>query len=135
MDDLMTWLLVQLDEDEARTRKMLAYAQQTVLTLQDPRHLGKFIPGWHDWPDVERMCTERLAEIDAKRRILDLHAPVATGPTWQPGPPQCEHCAGLCHSWSGTGCEGPDAPYPCPTVRLLAVPMAGRDGYRSEWRP
>lgn len=23
---------------------------------------------------------------------------------------------------------------PCPTVRLLALPYAGRDGYREEWR-
>lgn len=135
VEDLIGWFKAEVDADEARARKLLANAQQTVLTLRDPRHLGKFIPGWHDWPDVERMCTERLAEIDVKRRILDLHAPAATGPTWQPGPPQCEHCASLCHSWSGTGCESPDAPYPCPTVRLLTLPMAGRDGYREEWRP
>jgi hypothetical protein len=26
-------------------------------------------------------------------------------------------------------------PYPCPTVRLLALPYADRPGYRDEWRP
>ena len=71
VDDLVTWLRAQLDTTEASTRKLLYWAQQTILTLQDPKLLGKHIPGWHDWPDVERMCQERLADVDAKRRILD----------------------------------------------------------------
>jgi len=24
---------------------------------------------------------------------------------------------------------------PCPTVRLIVLPMAGREGYREEWMP
>lgn len=53
--------------------------------------------------------------------ILDLHTPRPTGWHVPPdGPLQCEHCAGLCHSYSGIGCDVPDAEYPCDTVRVIA---------------
>lgn len=107
-DDVVAWLREQLDEDEARTRKLLANAQQTALTLQDPRHLGKFIPGWHDWPDVEQMCTDRLREIEAKRRMINS---------------EC--------SFYPLGADIPVSRI----LKLLALPHAGRTGYREEWRP
>lgn len=115
VDDLAAWLRAQLDDDEQRTRKLLAYAQQTILTLQDPRHLGKFIPGWHDWPDVERMCTDRLAEIEAKRRILEAEQDRVL----EEGPLP-ERMRDLVDT---------------EVIRLLALPYADRDGYREEWRP
>jgi hypothetical protein len=32
----------------------------------------------------------------------------------------CGHCASLCHSRSGLGCDDPtDALYPCDTIKLL----------------
>lgn len=81
-----------------------------------------------------------LAEVEAKRRILDLHKPQPSqylDGVYVPGEPvgqQCEYCASLCHSYSGINCETPDAPYPCPTVGLLAQPYAGRPGWHEEWR-
>jgi hypothetical protein len=63
-----------------------------------------------------------------KQRILDLHAPAPTNYVegrYVPGEPtglQCGHCAELCHSRSGLGCDSPDAPYPCETVQLLTDP-------------
>lgn len=69
-----------------------------------------------------------LAEVEAKRRILDLHAPSADGS-------ECEYCSNLCHSGSGLWCPDPHAPYPCETVRLLALPYADQPGYLEEWRP
>lgn len=70
-----------------------------------------------------------LAEVAAKRRILAMHAHVPP-PGYVPG--------------SGIGCQvcsrdpvggdlQPDGW--CSTVRLLALPYAGRDGWREEWRP
>lgn len=29
----------------------------------------------------------------------------------------------------------PELSWPCPTLRLLALPYEGRPGYRAEWRP
>jgi hypothetical protein len=87
MDDLVTWLRAQLDEDE-------------------------------------RDMNARPAEVDAKRRILDLHTPA------RPGDPSygCPTC------WEGAEDGGP-MDYPCPTLRLLALPYADRPGYQGSWRP
>lgn len=73
-----------------------------------------------------------LAEVDAKRRILDEHG--ASGGT-------CRTCCGEPDRevrWDGeeeaVEWARADKPWPCPTVRLLAQPYAGRDGWREEWR-
>ena len=54
-----------------------------------------------------------LAEVDAKRRTLNLH-PLRS---------------------DGRICNEDEDIYPCETVRLLALPYADRPGYRQEWRP
>jgi hypothetical protein len=91
MDELITWLRAQLDEDEANLRAGLAEYAET---------------------NREAEFRFRLAEVDAKRRILDEHA--ERGGT-------CTAC-----SWQGA---------PCHTVRLLALPYADRPGYQEGWRP
>lgn len=53
-----------------------------------------------------------LAEVEAKRRILDEHEGVHT----------CGDRTYDFREW-------------CPTLRALALPYAGRPGYREEWRP
>lgn len=60
-----------------------------------------------------------VAEVDAKRRILAAHPYQEYGAEW------CGRC---------TGQEGHES-WPCTTLRLLALPYAGRPGYRHEWRP
>lgn len=66
-----------------------------------------------------------LAELDAKRRILDLHQM-----DWRERPergigeaddPYCVACFG----------EG----YPCATLRLFALPYADHPDYQPEWAP
>lgn len=168
MDDLVTWLRVQLDLDQQHAEKDLWCVERatnggqwdgsfgynlpySVLTA-DGREIGRLtampdgpfpdgaeLPHNADLMLVGRMvksarkrAEQTLREVEAKRRILDLHAPV---PTFHHDQPQCEYCASLCHSRSGLGCDSPDAPYPCDTVRLLALPYADRPGYRDEWRP
>lgn len=147
MDDLIAFIRSCLDDDEraARAAAVLPYGSAkwfagaegsvfgidqgsdmhvrgAVLSLDD---IGEHIARW----DPARV----LAEIDAKRKLLDLHAPFKSN--WHRGVLQCDHCAELCHSRSGLGCDSPDAPYPCPTVRLIALPYADRPGYLEEWRP
>lgn len=118
-DELSTWLTEQIDAAENRTRTLLYWAQQTILTLQDPKLLGRYIPGWHDWPKVERSCTERLAELATTRRLIAeyerLHTfrdPLRTGPWWD-------------------GCREAVA-Y---AMRARAEAYADQPGYRKEWRP
>jgi hypothetical protein len=60
------------------------------------------------------------AECEAKRRIVEEHRPTRDG-----------LCCGCCWlqdlgSWE---------PYPCPTLRALALPYAERPDYRQEWKP
>lgn len=84
----------------------------------------------------------RLADIDAKRRILSEHPaeqryrhngtitemmelPKEERLLPIPGRFHCSRC--------GDADEG-EEPWPCATVRLLALPYADRPGYRDTWR-
>ncbi|GAA2802757.1 DUF6221 family protein [Streptomyces showdoensis] len=62
-----------------------------------------------------------LADIDAKRRIVELH-----------GPADFEYSDEAVCSTCDRG--GP-LPYPCPTLRLLALPYAGHADFDEAWRP
>lgn len=111
--ELTAWLTKQIDDAETRTRELLYWAQQTILTLEEPRLLGKEIPGWYHWPAVERACTERLAELAAMRQILADHAA------------DVHRCDG------GDFATGDD----CPIKRQMAAPHVAQPGYRTEWGP
>lgn len=117
MTDLAEFLLARIAEDEANWRAVLDREREgTPATLVHGEH----------W------ATRVLAECSAKRKIVERHKPVRS---WSGGALQCEHCADLCHSRSGLGCEDPDAPYPCPDIRDLASVYADHPDYREEWRP
>lgn len=66
-----------------------------------------------------------LAEIDAKRRRLDLHRPDPELTS-----PHCLVCLTDRTNW--TDAWEPDE-WPCETIRLDAAPYAGRPGWREEW--
>lgn len=59
-----------------------------------------------------------LSEVGAKRRILDLHQ--SNGHPFDADYAVCIH---------------DERPYPCPSVRLLAVPYDQHPAYRKEWAP
>lgn len=95
------------------------------------------ITAWVEWAIED---DERQTGIPATtvRKLLVLHSLITTH-NWSAGlripVQQCDHCADLCHSRSGLMCESPDAPWPCPTVRIVAEQFAGRRGYQERWRP
>lgn len=127
-DDLVPWFRAQLDEDER-------------ISLDAPRH---------DWTillagDVEtgerteqrvldhvmqHHPTRTLRDVEAARRILDIH---------QPDFGDCVTCfgeEGYDEDSDGNAHRYRDrVPFPCPTVRAAAVSFADREGYREEWRP
>lgn len=78
---------------------------------------------WDDNGHIARHDPARvLADVAAKRRIIDLHA----------------HCPE--QAWDGSNITGDcreciDEHYPCGTLRLLALPFADHPDYREEWRP
>ncbi|MFD6275824.1 DUF6221 family protein [Streptomyces sp. NPDC060209] len=147
MDDLAQFLRDRLDEDEQAARAWPDHQQNW--EARGPRHLsyasgsgesvtavnvgGDGALGWEriyvkrDPGDLAEHVARHdparvLAEVNAKRRLLDLHAPGTQ-----------EYVDGdVCMSCTLTG-DGPY--YPCTTLRLLALPYANHPGYRDDWRP
>jgi hypothetical protein len=127
--DLITWLRAQLDEDELGAQAAAAFKAGASWTA----HRYQEIPGVavaHSGSQAEHIARHDparvLAEVDAKRRIIERHTPHEMGncrnceaPHW--GVKVCNHCYG--QAW------------PCPDVLDVVVPHADRPGYRPEWRP
>ncbi|TKG58877.1 DUF6221 family protein [Prauserella endophytica] len=66
-----------------------------------------------------------LRDIESKRRIIDEH-PLDSNALHEP---LCRTCA------SGTNDGDLEGEWPCPTLRLLALPYADHPDYQEEWRP
>ncbi|MEU3161810.1 DUF6221 family protein [Streptomyces griseoincarnatus] len=148
MDDLVQWLRAQLDEDERMARAAggeawqwehgygdmcndrtcpygeLATDEAVIMQVhgfdvrQDDRQVADHIAA-HDPARV-------LSEIDAKRRLVDLH----TKDEYYDGCVICDNGNNSCGCMSGWHWT-----YPCDTLKILALPYADRPGYREEWRP
>ncbi|WP_346536961.1 DUF6221 family protein [Micromonospora sp. DPT] len=97
-DDLVTWLRAQLDIDEK-------WARDTGGPLYgEPHDVGT--PGHH---------ARVLAEVDAKRRIIDKY-----------------------ELWSDEKFPDSNGGYAsalADVLSMLALPYADRPGYRDEWKP
>jgi hypothetical protein len=119
MDDLITWLRAQLDDDErvARATSDGRWFSADILRVNlaasqgDAEHIARWDPA------------RVLRKVAAERRILDEH-PTMVYTDGQPGYSQVlnDHV-----------CPGDQTP--CTTLRLLALPYADQPGYREEWRP
>lgn len=93
MTDLHTRLTAAVDARLTKTRQLLVYAQQNSLTLADPRWLGREVPGWHEWPDVEALAEWAIAICERDQQILHRHRPCRCQPDGAGGPPHCfNHC-------------------------------------------
>jgi hypothetical protein len=114
VNDLVVWLRRQIDEDERQSPDVHLLRCEKLLST---------------WPSAaDKICNcglpaRVLREVEAKRRIIELH-PLVTYTDEEPGYRQIlnDHT-----------CPGRQAP--CTTLRLLALPYADRPGYRQEWRP
>lgn len=127
---LADFLLARIAEDEERARSLQRRAQDTQLTLRDPKLLGLYIPGWHDWPDVEVMAAHLLAECEAKRRIVEEHPFEHAGMPYQAY--SCRTCVNP-EERDGYPDEWTAASWPCATLVLLAHPYSDHPDYRDEW--
>lgn len=138
MDELIAFLGARLDEDEQAAR---AASRGPWFVTHDP--LGTHVEnGDGVGRIVQRSGRDRLhddgaeenaahiarhdparvlREVEAKRRILDLHKVGRYG--------ECETCDVGAQS---CGCCG-WGESPCDTVRLLALPYADQPNYRQEW--
>lgn len=121
VDDLITWLRAQIDEDERAAQK--AWGAEWRAELQEPRqHIvtvgasqvqdGVSVASGAPavLPHIAAHSPARvLREVEAKRRIIASEL--------SPYP------------------EAAHADVATVTLRLLALPYADRPGYREEWRP
>jgi hypothetical protein len=139
MDDLIAFLHARLDEDEKEAAtaspgpwhanpeqdEVVAVDGETVadgfaLNSQQLRATVRHIVR-HDPARV-------LREVEAKRRILELHKAVHYR---QYDPP----------AWICLECSSRDDDHyhvtdaPCETVRLLALPYSDHPGYKEAWKP
>jgi hypothetical protein len=141
---LIAFLNARLDEDERvalnasvgpwrarRADRSVYAAESAVVNMPGP------LPDWATYivpPDSEgsdgiepadaehiaRWDPDRvLAEVEAKRELVEEHQPAAYG--------ECRTCRepGLDRNQAA----------PCLTLRLLALPYADHPDYREEWRP
>lgn len=172
IDDLIGFLRTQLDKDEQAAKAMQS-VYPTPWDVSDRGHSARVVadePNFFavvsidqnqapaaEWLSdvvghVQRWNPDRvLADVAAKRRIIELHEPTYPpgGPIYgvhwehvhvrgangeitgdrefavensEPDPPDwCNQCANRCA--------------PCPTLRLVAMPYADHPDYREEWRP
>lgn len=110
--DLATFLLERLDEEHEVAEREYAYPNGTPRDWSDKA-------GEADSMLVGIFSPARvLADVEAKRRIIEQH------------PLDDE---GFCGD--GIGLVGCKWAWPCPTLRLLALPYVGHEAYREEWRP
>jgi len=137
--DIVTFLRARLDEDTEAVAEFAATVwdagtEPWAITLE-----GDTLP-------FLRITKGRvLREVEAKRRIVDEHAPVQQGFNWTGphGAPGTERVP----DWRCSRCSDcfPDADYdedthsshswPCLTLRLLALPYADHPDYDPAWAP
>jgi len=125
---LADFLRARLGEDEAKARADLASAWAGHM-------LG--LVGWRDAPvhiyeaaqaHAIREAQDVLADVEAKRRIMDLHRPDPT----DDGSVECGFCS---FHEQYEGFNDVREEWPCEHLRLLALPYAQHPEYRDEWRP
>jgi hypothetical protein len=102
VSDLVAFLRARLDED---------------ISGNDVGMVGRTRKDWN---------ARWVAEVTAKRRIVELHKSTAGMNTYGARVVACDSC--------GASDEYP-VRFPCPTLRLLALPYADHPDYREEWKP
>jgi hypothetical protein len=109
---LTEFLLARIADDEAVARRIQAVGPCE--PAYDPAHV--------------------LAECEAKRQIVEMHDP-------QEGredmPAVCSTCGGFVRRpdyLRGSTDSGYVIPWPCPTLRALALPYADHPDYQEAWR-
>lgn len=120
--DLVQFLRDRLDEDERAARACPGDGEWTAWALE------VYGPGLSD--EVRTHAARHdparvLAEVEAKRQLLELHhaesVEVINGDGDERSGQWCWECDG--------------EPFPCRTLRALALPYADHEAYRPEWAP
>lgn len=117
MDDLVRFLRTQLDDDEREVNRHPIDGRPQLYSDDEREGEGFFATGESNYPCDSTLTVNKrfaLADIEAKRRIIDKHARVLERDNW---------------AWFA-GSESESEWH----LRVLAQPYAGREGWREEWR-
>jgi hypothetical protein len=104
MSDLAVRLRAVIEERRLTATSLQRRAQEHSLEIQKPELLGRFIPGWYEWPDVERLAADAILAAERDLWVLERHAP--SSDIW--------YCNGP------HGREG-DEPWPCRELLRMAT--------------
>jgi hypothetical protein len=116
MSDLVAFLTARLDEIESGWKAHRRREREG--DLETLFHFGR------------PLAEELLADIAAKRRIVELHTDTENHAHGCPGR------GALDDEWHVIEAGQPlTLVYPCPTLRLLASVYADHSDYREEWKP
>lgn len=115
MSDLHERLKAAIEARRDAAMRIMRIAQDNHLMVQEPRLLGRTVPGWHDWPDVEAMAASVERGCLADLRRLERH---------DEHEGRCTECMEWCDCDRYTTveqcpCRG-NTPWPCPEIRDLA---------------
>jgi hypothetical protein len=119
--ELLEFVLARIAEREKRARKCIQRAQENYRTVRNPRLLGREIPGWHEWPEIEADAIYTLADCEAKRFIVNEYKRLGFAETYLF--PE-EDIAAIAIQ---TGLEI--------ALRAFAALDAAHPDYREEWKP
>jgi len=127
MTDLVEFLRARLDEDERIARARIEGSDwMDFERCKDIHHPhADYLPHFNPY--------RVLAEVEAKRRIIDLHGESK----YITNRYDCNICTdnGVTNDQdSGETFAEPEA-WPCRTIRLLALPYSDHPDYQQEWRP
>lgn len=62
----------EIAKDKAAAEKLLTEAKRVREALDQPGLLGRYIPGWDSWEDVEKAATRYAALVAALEAVLAL---------------------------------------------------------------
>lgn len=131
MDDLITWLKAQLDDDERKARKAGAASWSVgIEETSDGENAYYSVSAYgesewfidagateHEHAKLEQIAAHDparvLREVEAKRRLID----------------RCERALGA------LDIEDPERVLAEDALDLIALPFSDRPGYREEWKP
>jgi hypothetical protein len=119
MNDMIAWFRAQLDDDEQRINE---HPLTTYFHAPDHGEYRAMMAGTD--PVLTLGKTRALAEVDAKRRILDEWEDEARGLAY------CEREGDYEAAQYSLRLEALER-----VVRLVGLPYADRSGYEESWRP
>lgn len=136
---IVEFLTARLDEDAARLDRAAEAEAEALRHDGMPDTTAQEIKDFWLDPETETEWPRVLADIAAKRAILDVHKIYVEGKrespnikyseTWKPDV-GCVNC-----DWDNDCAAIEDNGYPCETVKLLASVYSDHPDYRQEWRP